>query len=211
MDPLLAKAISNSGSTTVITYLRRGETCGETAVEREKWDYVRETTLQTPRSMKEGGRRCARRRSRDFSPAAHEDDHDEAGCAPAAHESPQWSRYPPAARGRPHARSGECPKEVVTLWGARAGAGSWQDLWTHGERSPHWSWFAGRACDPVGDPPWSSLWKTVLHGKDSHRRGLWRTVWRGRNFTSRAGKTMRSPLPSRKDQHRVINWPQPHS
>ncbi|CAM9951837.1 unnamed protein product, partial [Bubo scandiacus] len=28
---------------------------------------------------------------------------------------------------------------------------------THGERSPRWSRFAGRACDPVGDPRWSSL------------------------------------------------------
>jgi len=43
---------------------------------------------------------------------------------------------PPAALGGPHAR-----------------AGSWQDLWTCGERSPHWSRFAGRTCDPC----WSSL------------------------------------------------------
>jgi len=27
----------------------------------------------------------------------------------------------------------------------------------HGERSPHWSRFAGRACEPVGDPHWSNL------------------------------------------------------
>ncbi|GAB0180907.1 hypothetical protein GRJ2_000556000 [Grus japonensis] len=25
------------------------------------------------------------------------------------------------------------------------------------ERSPHWSRFAGRTCDPMGDPRWSSL------------------------------------------------------
>jgi len=25
------------------------------------------------------------------------------------------------------------------------------------ERSPHWSRFAGRTCDPTGDPRWSSL------------------------------------------------------
>ena len=29
----------------------------------------------------------------------------------------------------PHAGAGECLKESVTPWGARAGAGSWQDLW----------------------------------------------------------------------------------
>ncbi|GAB0185960.1 zinc finger and BTB domain-containing protein 5 [Grus japonensis] len=48
-------------------------------------------------------------------------------------------------------------KEAVTLWEAHAGAGSWQDLWTRGERSPRQSRFAGRTCDPVGDPCWSSL------------------------------------------------------
>jgi len=32
-----------------------------------------------------------------------------------------------------------------------------QDLRTRGERSPRRSRFAGRACDPMGDPRWSSL------------------------------------------------------
>jgi len=45
----------------------------------------------------------------------------------------------------------------VTPSGARTGAGSCQDLRTRGERSPHQSRFAGRACDPTGDPRWSSL------------------------------------------------------
>ena len=40
---------------------------------------------------------------------------------------------------------------------AHTGAGSCQDLWPHGERSPRWSRFAGRACDPAEDPRWSSL------------------------------------------------------
>ncbi|GAB0182703.1 hypothetical protein GRJ2_000735600 [Grus japonensis] len=42
-------------------------------------------------------------------------------------------------------------------WEAHAGASSWQDLWIRGERSPCQSRFAGRTCDPVGDPRWSSL------------------------------------------------------
>ena len=33
-----------------------------------------------------------------------------------------------------HGGAGGCPKEAVTPWEARAGAGSWQDLWTRGER-----------------------------------------------------------------------------
>jgi len=55
---------------------------------------------------------------------------------------------------RPHTGAGGCLKEAVTPWVARAGAGSCQDLWPRGERSPRWSRFSGRACDPVGDPHW---------------------------------------------------------
>jgi len=57
----------------------------------------------------------------------------------------------------PHTGAGGCLKEAVTLWGAHTGAGSSQNLLTRGDRSPCWSRFAGRACDPTGDPPWSSL------------------------------------------------------
>jgi len=53
--------------------------------------------------------------------------------------------------------SGGCLKEAVTPWGAHSGAGSCQDLRTHGERSSRQSRFAGWACDPLGDPHWSSL------------------------------------------------------
>jgi len=45
----------------------------------------------------------------------------------------------------------------VTPWKTCAGAGSWQDLWTCGARTPQWSRFVGGTCDPVGDPHWSSL------------------------------------------------------
>ncbi|OPJ75483.1 hypothetical protein AV530_008981 [Patagioenas fasciata monilis] len=56
MDLPLAKAkpIRDSGSTSVITYLRRVEkTCTTpAAATREEWEYVRETAMQTPRSVK---------------------------------------------------------------------------------------------------------------------------------------------------------------
>ena len=45
----------------------------------------------------------------------------------------------------------------MTLWETCTGAGSWQDLWICGERSPHWSRFSGRTCDLVGDPRWSNV------------------------------------------------------
>ena len=77
---------------------------------------MRETILQTPRSVKKEGRTCSRCWSRD-SPEAHGEDHCEAGCPPAAQEGA-------------HARAGGCLKEAVTPWEARAGADSWQDLWS---------------------------------------------------------------------------------
>jgi len=124
-------------------------------------------------------RRCAKCQSRKPFLATHDEDHSEASCAPAAHGGPQWSRDPPAARGR-DPTAGRCLKEAVTLWGARAGAGSCQDLRTHGERSPCQSRFAGRACDPVGDPRWSSLflkdyalWKGPMLGHFVKSCSLW--------------------------------------
>ena len=62
---------------------------------------MKETTLQSPRSVKkEGGRgaRDARAKSLPFQLVMK--DHGEAGCPPALHGGPRWSRYPPAARGR---------------------------------------------------------------------------------------------------------------
>jgi len=141
------------------------------------------TTLQTPRSVKMEGRRCSRCRSRD-SPAACGADHGGAGCVPAAYGGPPWSVSPPAARAGPHAGASACLKEAVTLRRAHARAGSWQDQWTHGERSPCCSRFAGRACDPVGEPGWSSLFL-----KDCN---LWNGPTLGQ-FT--LGKVMENCLP----------------
>jgi len=60
----------------------------------------------------------------------------------------------------------------VTLWEICLGTGSWQDLWTRGERSPRQSRFSGRTCDHTGDPRCSSLflkdcapWKGPTQGQ----------------------------------------------
>jgi len=113
----------------------------------------------------------------------------------------------------PHAGAGGCLKEAVILWGPHAGAGSCQELRTHGQRSPHWSRFAGRACDPVGDPRWSSLFLKDCTSWEGPT--LWQFVkncslWEGpmlekfvencllweRPHTG-AGKSVRSPPPER--------------
>ena len=103
------------------------------------------------------GRRCPKCRRREPSVATRDEDRGEAGCSPIVHGGPQWSRSPPVAYGGHHAGAGGRPKEAVTLWRACARADSWQDLWTSGESRPRWSRFAGRACDLVGVPRWSSL------------------------------------------------------
>ncbi|GAB0180481.1 hypothetical protein GRJ2_000513400 [Grus japonensis] len=154
MDPPLAKAkpISDGGSASGITWLRRGKNHQE--------------QLQPAR----GVRRCERNNPADTKVSAEGG----AGGAPGAGaeiplqplektmvrqavplqptEVHGGAEIPAAAHGGPHAGAGGCPKEAVTLWEARAGAGSWQDLWPHRKRSPHWSRFGGRTCDPMGDP-----------------------------------------------------------
>ncbi|GAB0182203.1 zinc finger and BTB domain-containing protein 5 [Grus japonensis] len=57
----------------------------------------------------------------------------------------------------------EAPEGGCGLWEAHAGASSWQDLWTHGERSPRQGRFAGRTCDPVGDPTLEQFAPEGLH------------------------------------------------
>jgi len=112
----------------------------------------------------------------------------------------------------PHAGAGGFLKEAVTLWRARAGADFCQDLRTRGERTPGQSRFAGRACDPVGDPRWSSLFlkdctlrEGLMLGQFvkscslweglSCWRSLWRTVSCERDLMLEQGQRVRSPIP----------------
>ncbi|RMC15457.1 hypothetical protein DUI87_07649 [Hirundo rustica rustica] len=53
-----------------------------------------------------------------------------------------------------HARADGCPEEMVSPWETHAGAGSWQDLWTHGEKSPGWCRISERTlAGSMRDPP----------------------------------------------------------
>jgi len=60
----------------------------------------RNNSADTKVSEERRGRRCSRCQSREPSLATCDEDHGEAGCSPAIHGGPWWSRYPPAARGR---------------------------------------------------------------------------------------------------------------
>ncbi|GAB0175896.1 zinc finger and BTB domain-containing protein 5 [Grus japonensis] len=57
----------------------------------------------------------------------------------------------------------EAPEGVCGPWEAHTGASSWQDLWTREEGSPRQGRFAGRTCDPVGDPTLEQSGPEGLH------------------------------------------------
>jgi len=154
MDLLLAKAksIISGGSASVITYFRKG---------RKKTTVVR-------RQLERGGRGSVRNNSADTKVS------EEGGGGGAqgvgAETLPLQQVLKTMVRQAVPLQSMEvhggadihtgpsgCLKEDVTPWEACTRPGSCQDLWTHGERTPHQSRFAGRACDPVGDPCCSSL------------------------------------------------------
>jgi len=117
---------------------------------------VREMILQTPGSVKKEGEEVLRQRSR-HSLAAPGADHGEAGCAPAANKVHGGADLHLQPMEDAMLEQGDARRSLLTPWEAVAGAGTWQDLWPRGERSPHQSRFANRTCDPAGDPHWSSL------------------------------------------------------
>ncbi|GAB0181585.1 hypothetical protein GRJ2_000623800 [Grus japonensis] len=57
----------------------------------------------------------------------------------------------------------EAPEGGCDPWEAHTGASSWQDLWAREQRSPHQGRFAGRTCDPVGDPTLEQFAPEGLH------------------------------------------------
>jgi len=113
MDLPLAKvkSISNDGSTSGMTYLRRG--VGGNLCKLQLKRQVRETALQMPRSVQEEGRRCSRHRSRG-SPAAMEQIIAKQ-AVPTAMEAHRGADPHLQPQGERHARAGGCPKEAVTL------------------------------------------------------------------------------------------------
>ncbi|PKU43609.1 suppression of tumorigenicity 5 protein isoform x4 [Limosa lapponica baueri] len=149
-DPPLIKAkpISDGGSTSGITYLTSGKNKPrQLQPEREVRICERNNPADTKVS-EEGGQGDAPgvRAEIPLQPVVKTMVRQAVPMQPMV--PPWWSIYPPAVCGAPRTRAGGCPKDAVTLWEARAGAGSWQDLWTHGERSR----LADRNCHPAGKP-----------------------------------------------------------
>ena len=176
IDLTLAKAkpISDDGSTSVIAYLRRGKTSVEH--QPKEWEYMRETTLQTPRSVNKEQEEVFQAPEQRFPCNLCR-----RPCPPTACGGPRWSRHPPAAHGGPYTGASGC---------------AWRRLWACGK--PALEQVPGRICGPmekrthagtgflaglvmlwwtnVGaagswrnaprgkDPCWSSLWRSAVHG-----------------------------------------------
>ena len=120
---------------------------GDDSRERGARRCERNNSADTKVTEEGAGRRCSRCRSRESSLATRDEGNGEGG--PRRFTVEQRSTCSPW-KG-PHARARRYLKKAVTLWGACTGAGSCQDLWTRGERSPIQSRFAGQACDPMGN------------------------------------------------------------
>ncbi|GAB0181680.1 EH domain-containing protein 4 [Grus japonensis] len=164
MDPLLAKAkpISGGGSASGVTELTRGKKPAQqkqqlgTAVRRCERNSPADTKVSAEGG---GGGTPGTRAEIPLQPMEKTMVRQAVSLQPM--EDDGGAEIPPVARGGPHTGAGGCPKEAVTPWKAHAGASSLQDLWTRGERSPHQGRFAGRTCDLMGDPRWSSLFLKV--------------------------------------------------
>ena len=153
-----AKPISDGGNTSGIAYLRKErKNCGETAVKREEWDEVRETSLQTPRSVGRRGEEVLKMLEQRVFPWS-------------SWWRPWWGRLSPCSPWRsrwwshpcksmmeqistcspwkgPQPRAGGYLKEAVTTWGA-----------------PCWSRLLPGPADPWREEPmpkqvcWQGLW-----------------------------------------------------
>jgi len=170
-------------------------------------DEERNSSADTKLSEEGRGRRCSRCRNTEPSLATHAEDHGEAGCPPAVHGGPRWSRYPPVVHGRDPTL--EQVDDWRKLWlrgeptleqasartyrhverGAHAGAGLLAGLVTP------WGTHAGAAYSWRKDPHWGSSRRAAAHGEDSFGRSLSRTVSYERELTLAQGKSVRSPPP----------------
>ena len=165
------------------------------AVKREEWDDVRETTLQTPRSVKkEGGEEVLEMSEQRAFPCS-------------LWWRPWWGRLYPCSPWRskveqistcspwkgPHSGAGGCLKEAVTPWGA-----------------PRWSRLLPGPADPWREEPmleqvcWQGLWshagavcswRTAPLGKDPRWGSLWRAVSREGDLTLEQGQSVRNLPP----------------
>jgi len=133
-DLPLAKAvpISDIGSTSAITYLRKSEKNPVHQL-RGGRKYEKQSPVDAKVSEKRGDEVLQVPKSR-------------LPCSPW--RRPWWCRLFPCSPWRTPQRSmWICPEESCSPWKAHAGAGSWQEPWP-GSWRPRRSKFSGRSCSP---------------------------------------------------------------
>jgi len=213
IHPLLAKAkpISDGNSTSRTTKIRRGrKPKWQIYLERRVRIHERNNSADSQGQCRSRGRRYTRHWSRDFplQPVEKAMVKQAVPLQPTevqgihlqpVEETPRWSRW-------------MSPHEALTLWRICAGAGSWQELWTCGKRSPCRSRFAGRARDPMGDPRWSSLflkgftlWEGPTLGQFMKNCSLWEGLTLEQfveDPTLELRQSMRSPAFEEEEQQR---------
>ncbi|GAB0186582.1 zinc finger and BTB domain-containing protein 5 [Grus japonensis] len=92
----------------------------------------------------------------------------------------------------------EAPEGGCGPWEAHAGASSWLDLWPRGERSPRQGRFAGRTCDPMGDPMLEQFAPEGLHPMgETHAGAVYEGLSPVRRTPCWSRGTMRGVLPLR--------------
>jgi len=150
MDPPLAKAktISDSGSASVITYLRRKQPLCNSILQQERGVGIceRNNSADTKVGEEEGGGGAGA----EIPLQPMEKTMVRQAVALKPMEVHSGSDLHLQTVEDPMPEQVDVPEEGCDLWRACAGADSWQDLWTCGEKSPRWSRFAGSTCDPVG-------------------------------------------------------------
>lgn len=166
MNALLAKAepIRDTGNVSGITYFKMGEKCCTAASGSEEWENMRETSLQTPKTLEKQREEVLQVPEQRFP------------CS--LWYRPWWARLFPwipedHSGSDTHLEPTASPileqmgvPQSCSPWTSHTGAGSWQELQSV-EKRPHWCTFSHGIWEPMRDPHCSSpflrdssmLWK----------------------------------------------------
>lgn len=201
MDLMLVKVkyISDGGSVSAITYLRRGKNTlsNSNCSQREEWENERSNSANIKISEGKGGGALEARAGIPLQPMEHgggadiclqacEETHAGAGrCA--------WRRLSPHKKLMLKQAPGSILAGPVER-GVHFGAGFLAVLVTL------WGTYSGTVCSwstsPCGrNPHWSSSWRTATRGKDFHWRSSWKIVSRKRPHAA-GGKSVISLPPA---------------
>lgn len=227
MDPPLAqvKPINNSGGNIGIGYFRIGQKlCNWSQRSKNLWE---KQLCGHQGQWRRMGKGCSRQQIWEFpwSP----------WCRPWWGSCSSWrsmgeQRSTCSQRKTPGQNRWILKENCDHVWTVTMWAGSWQDLWNHGERSLCWSRFSSWTCHPMGgwhksrlclkdcilgkDQHCCSLWRAVAHGKDAHGRNSWNTLSKRGTLGAETGEEWEVLSPPEQEgvaETMYDDWPKPQS